>query len=65
MTRHGSPSSVTVLGECVADTFADPGRSGLGELALRALPGGGPANTPVALARLGTPTRVGLCKSEG
>jgi fructokinase len=57
MTRHGSPSSVTVLGECVADTFADPGRSDLGELALRALPGGGPANTAVALARLGTPTR--------
>jgi fructokinase len=57
MTRHGSPSSVTVLGECVADTFAAPGRSGLGELALRALPGGGPANTAVALARLGTPTR--------
>jgi fructokinase len=57
MTRHRSPSSVTVLGECVADTFADPGRSGLGELALRALPGGGPANTAVALARLGTPTR--------
>lgn len=27
------------------------------ELALRALPGGGPANTAVALARLGTPTR--------
>lgn len=57
MTRHGSPSSVTVLGECVADTFADPGRSDPGELALRALPGGGPANTAVALARLGTPTR--------
>jgi fructokinase len=57
VTRHRSPSSVTVLGECVADTFADPGRSGLGELALRALPGGGPANTAVALARLGTPTR--------
>jgi hypothetical protein len=59
MTRHGSPSSVTVLGECVADTFADPGRSGLGELALRALPGGGPANTAVALARLGTVLRTG------
>jgi hypothetical protein len=57
MPRHGSPSSVTVLGECVADTFADPGRSSLSELALRALPGGGPANTAVALARLGTPTR--------
>ncbi|KDN81367.1 fructokinase [Kitasatospora cheerisanensis KCTC 2395] len=28
-----------------------------GELALRVLPGGGPANTAVALARLGTPTR--------
>lgn len=42
---------------CVADAFVDPAGSGPGELALRALPGGGPANTAVALARLGTPTR--------
>ena len=47
---------VTVLGECVADAFTVP-PSGPGELALRVLPGGGPANTAVALARLGTPTR--------
>ncbi|WP_336205294.1 carbohydrate kinase family protein [Nonomuraea sp. LPB2021202275-12-8] len=78
---------IAVLGECVADAFADrphtdphagpstgpptgpptgrpatggengapPGRSV--ELALRVLPGGGPANTAVALARLGTPAR--------
>ncbi|MGW1801640.1 carbohydrate kinase family protein [Streptomyces sp. NPDC001984] len=57
MTRDGSPGNVTVLGECVADVFTDPARSGPGELTLRALPGGGPANTAVALARLGTPTR--------
>jgi fructokinase len=57
MARPGFPSSVTVLGECVADAFTDPGQSGPSELTLRALPGGGPANTAVALARLGTPTR--------
>jgi hypothetical protein len=49
--------SVTVLGECVADAFTDPDRPSADELALRALPCGGPANTAVALARLGTPTR--------
>ncbi|WP_225804187.1 carbohydrate kinase [Streptomyces sp. NK15101] len=47
---------VTVLGECVADTFTIPAPVP-GELALRVLPGGGPANTAVALARLGTPAR--------
>ncbi|WP_381802786.1 carbohydrate kinase [Streptomyces niveus] len=57
MARPQAPCSVTVLGECVADAFTDPGASSPGELALRALPGGGPANTAVALARLGTPTR--------
>lgn len=46
---------VAVLGECVADAFVDPASRGP-ELVLRALPGGGPANTAVALARLGTPT---------
>lgn len=57
MARPQAPVSVTVLGECVADAFTDPTRSSSDELALRALPGGGPANTAVALARLGTPTR--------
>ncbi|MDX2296813.1 MULTISPECIES: carbohydrate kinase family protein [Streptomyces] len=47
---------VTVLGECVADAFTAPATA-QGELALRVLPGGGPANTAVALARLGTPAR--------
>ncbi|MES4903471.1 MULTISPECIES: carbohydrate kinase [unclassified Streptomyces] len=47
---------ITVLGECVADAFAEP-VSASHELALRVLPGGGPANTAVALARLGTPAR--------
>ncbi|QYC41197.1 2-dehydro-3-deoxygluconokinase [Nonomuraea coxensis DSM 45129] len=50
---------IAVLGECVADAFAtrpsaSPDGGGLG---LRVLPGGGPANTAVALARLGTPAR--------
>ncbi|WP_030338323.1 carbohydrate kinase family protein [Streptomyces sp. NRRL S-1022] len=51
-----SPRQITVLGECVADAFTEPtGTSN--ELALRVLPGGGPANTAVALTRLGTPAR--------
>ncbi|GAA4893206.1 carbohydrate kinase [Streptomyces coeruleoprunus] len=50
------PQQVSVLGECVADAFT-PYRHTPGELALRVLPGGGPANTAVALARLGTRTR--------
>ncbi|OUD02942.1 carbohydrate kinase family protein [Streptomyces swartbergensis] len=51
-----SPRQITVLGECVADAFTEPA-SIPNELALRVLPGGGPANTVVALARLGTPAR--------
>ncbi|MFF1443161.1 carbohydrate kinase [Streptomyces sp. NPDC058295] len=51
-----SPRQITVLGECVADAFVEPAGSA-SELALRVLPGGGPANTAVALARLGTPAR--------
>ncbi|GAP51555.1 carbohydrate kinase family protein [Streptomyces azureus] len=51
-----SSRQITVLGECVADAFTEPA-SASNELALRVLPGGGPANTAVALARLGTPAR--------
>ncbi|MDT0574137.1 carbohydrate kinase [Streptomyces sp. DSM 3412] len=51
-----SPYQITVLGECVADAFTEPA-STRNELALRVLPGGGPANTAVSLARLGTPAR--------
>ncbi|GAA2651170.1 carbohydrate kinase [Streptomyces vastus] len=51
-----APHQITVLGECVADAFTEPA-STRNELALRVLPGGGPANTAVALARLGTPAR--------
>ncbi|MGP3978268.1 carbohydrate kinase family protein [Streptomyces sp. 8N114] len=47
---------ITVLGECVADAFCEPA-SAPNALTLRVLPGGGPANTAVALARLGTPAR--------
>ncbi|MGW0698297.1 carbohydrate kinase family protein [Streptomyces sp. NPDC002867] len=50
------PQQVTVLGECVADAFTSP-PADPAELSLRVLPGGGPANTAVALARLGTPAR--------
>jgi sugar/nucleoside kinase (ribokinase family) len=49
---------VAVLGECVADAFVDPrAAGGTPSLGLEVFPGGGPANTAVALARLGTPTR--------
>ncbi|MCF6525493.1 carbohydrate kinase [Streptomyces sp. JJ36] len=50
---------VAVLGECVADAFTTPPPAGAPgpALGLEVLPGGGPANTAVALARLGTRTR--------
>lgn len=51
------PAQISVLGECVADAFVEDSRSGADALSLRVLPGGGPANTAVALARLGTPAR--------
>ncbi|GAA2413212.1 carbohydrate kinase [Streptomyces glaucosporus] len=58
----GPAAPVAVLGECVADAFTAPPPAGAPErsvpsLGLEVLPGGGPANTAVALARLGTPTR--------
>ena len=49
---------IAVLGECVADAFVGaPGSAPTGALGLEVFPGGGPANTAVALARLGVPTR--------
>ncbi|MBO0870186.1 MAG: carbohydrate kinase [Micromonosporaceae bacterium] len=58
---------VAVIGEAVADAFPrtsasgegslPPGRTGAGSLELEVRPGGGPANTAVALSRFGTPTR--------
>lgn len=48
---------VTVIGECVADALLASSTAPTGELALRVLPGGGPANTAVALGRLGTAVR--------
>ncbi|RAJ55718.1 fructokinase [Streptomyces sp. Amel2xB2] len=50
---------VAVLGECVADAFVRPPATDAGTpaIGLDVLPGGGPANTAVALARLATPTR--------
>ncbi|QJS99835.1 carbohydrate kinase [Streptomyces asoensis] len=51
-----SPRQITVLGECVADAFTESANAS-NELALRVLPGGGPANTAVSLARLGTSAR--------
>ncbi|MEV4560358.1 carbohydrate kinase [Kitasatospora sp. NPDC049285] len=49
--------SITVVGECVADAFVEREAGRAGELVLRVLAGGGPANTAVALGRLGTATR--------
>ncbi|NUR84731.1 MAG: carbohydrate kinase, partial [Nonomuraea sp.] len=45
---------IAVLGECVGDAFATRPPH---EIHLRVLPGGGPANTAVALSRLGTRAR--------
>lgn len=56
MTQN-PPKPVVVLGECVADAFATPRPPGVAGLDLGVMPGGGPANTAVALARLGTRTR--------
>lgn len=50
------PRQITVLGECVADAFTEAANAS-NELTLRVLPGGGPANTAVAPARLGMPAR--------
>ena len=46
---------IAVIGEAIADVFCHPSAPP-GTLELRAHPGGSPANTAVALARLGTPT---------
>jgi fructokinase len=56
-TRASAP--VAVLGECVADAFVRPvpPAAPAHVLGLEVHPGGGPANTAAALARLGTPTR--------
>jgi fructokinase len=47
---------VAVIGEAVADAFPQPSAPP-GTVDLHVRPGGSPANTAVALARLGTPTR--------
>lgn len=53
-----SERPIAVLGECVADAFVtSPDAAPEGALGLEVFPGGGPANTAVALARLGVPTR--------
>ncbi|MGJ6963853.1 carbohydrate kinase family protein [Streptosporangium sp. G11] len=55
-TPRDSPTAgSTTDGSTAGDVFAPGGTRD--ELVLRVLPGGGPANTAVALARLGTPTR--------
>lgn len=48
--------SIVVIGEAVADAFVASSAPG-GALDLHVRPGGSPANTAVALGRLGTPTR--------
>lgn len=50
-------SSIAVIGETVADAFVPHDQDTPGALDLRVRPGGGPANTAVALGRLGAPTR--------
>lgn len=55
---------IAVVGEAVADAVAVPG-SCAGALRLDVRPGGSPANTAVALARLGSPTRFFGRLSQG
>lgn len=50
-------SYIAVIGETVADAFVLEEQGTRGALDLRVRPGGGPANTAVALGRLGVPTR--------
>ena len=50
-------SYVAVVGENVADAVVDGDRPGNGTARLSVFAGGGPANTAVALSRLGTPTK--------
>ncbi|WP_328718728.1 carbohydrate kinase [Streptomyces sp. NBC_00247] len=60
-----SPSApVTVIGEAVADAFVGTTAPD-GSTPLTVHAGGGPANTAVALARLGTPTRFAGRLSKG
>ncbi len=56
MTPPGT-GCVAVIGENVADAVVEPAAENDTALRLRVFPGGGPANTAVALGRLGTPTR--------
>ncbi|WEH38989.1 carbohydrate kinase [Streptomyces sp. AM 2-1-1] len=55
---------VTVIGEAVADAFVGATAPD-GSTPLTVHPGGGPANTAVALARLGTPVRFAGRLSKG
>lgn len=52
----GTEGHIAVIGEAVADAFPQDGAP-TGRLNLQLRPGGSPANTAVALARLGVPTR--------
>ncbi|MGH7883520.1 MAG: PfkB family carbohydrate kinase [Candidatus Dormibacteraceae bacterium] len=54
--RNKAQSFVAVIGENVADAIV-ASRTGTGEAQFQVYAGGGPANTAVALGRLGTPTR--------
>lgn len=48
---------LAVVGENVADAIVQPTDPAAGGMSWRVVPGGGPANTAVALGRLGAPTR--------
>jgi fructokinase len=57
---------VAIIGENVADALVEGDRPGNGTARLHVFAGGGPANTAVALSRLGTPTRfVGRMSEDG
>jgi fructokinase len=62
VARGQTFSMIVICGEAVVDFIPNPDRPG----GFTATPGGGPVNTAVALARLGTPTAMlGRLSSDG
>lgn len=56
-SRLLAPECVVIVGENVADALVEPVRTGDGRARVEIFSGGGPANTAVALSRLGTHTK--------
>ncbi len=65
MRERGASPVITVIGEVVADAVLPPDGIGDGTARLTVHPGGGPANTALALARLGSTARFAGRLSTG